>query len=181
MSAPYADYVKSEDKQFIKDTLNEVRSPFEIGIFGSENYFNLGSILRTGHSFLVNKYHVICCPAFYAKAAMTARPYEEERMIHYTSIDGFVESCRDRNIISVEKDEELESVDIRAFQYPENPIIVLGSEKYGIPKEILKASKSVVSIPMLGLVHSFNVACAASIVCYDWYHKHTCPKQFKKE
>ena len=174
MSAFYADYIKNEDKQFIKDCLNEIRSPVEVAVYGSKNYFNLGSIIRTGHSFLVNKYWAIDCPAFYEKAAMTARPYEKDRIDYSETVSDWLSKVEGRNIVCIEKDDDLKSEDMRTFHYPENPILVFGLENEGVPKEILhRPNTKIVAIPMLGLVHSFNVACAAAIALYDWHNKHT--------
>ena len=40
-------------KEEIKETLDEIRHPFEVAVFSSENYFNMGAIIRAGHSFCV--------------------------------------------------------------------------------------------------------------------------------
>lgn len=177
MAAFYADFVKNESKDWIRQSLNEIRSPVEVAVYGSKNYFNLGSILRTGHSYLVNKYWAIDCPAFYEKAAMTARPWEEERIDYSESVSEWLGKVAGRNIVCIEKDDNLKSEDMRLFQYPENPILVFGAENDGIPREILtQPNTKIVSIPMLGLVHSFNVACAAAISLYDWHTKYSLSK-----
>jgi tRNA G18 (ribose-2'-O)-methylase SpoU len=172
MAAFWADYIKSEDKNFVKETLNEIRNPLEIGIFGSKNYFNMGSIIRTGHNFLVSGYHAIECPAYYEKAAMTARPWEKDRIKYHETPEAFIEATKGRNIIAFERRSNLDSQDIRQFKYPEFPILLFGSEDSGIPDAILARADAIVSIPIEGLVNDFNVAIAAGIAMYDWKVKH---------
>jgi tRNA G18 (ribose-2'-O)-methylase SpoU len=66
----------------------------------------------------------------------------------------------------------LNTIDLRAFQWPLNPIILFGSEKTGVPDEILNISHSVVSIPQFGLVNDFNISISAGIALYDWIQKY---------
>ena len=55
---------------------------------------------------------------------------------------------------------------------PNKPIIlVAGSEKHGISKEILSHVDTSIHIPMHGLNTSMNVACAASIAVYSLLDK----------
>lgn len=56
------------------------------------------------------------------------------------------------------------------------PCLVFGNENSGIPQEILDTTDNyplsfVVSIPMLGVMRSFNVSNAASIVMWDYVAK----------
>lgn len=56
------------------------------------------------------------------------------------------------------------------------PCLVFGNESSGIPQEILDtvdnyALSFVVTIPMLGVMRSFNVSNAAAIVMWDWVAK----------
>lgn len=173
MSAPYADYVKSEDKQFIKDTLAEIRNPFDIAVYSSANYFNFGAILRIGHNFLASKYWAVEIEKdeYYAKAAMTAKQWEKER-ISFVKNEEFLSQIEGRNLVAFERRATLDSHDIRHFEYPDNPILLFGSEKYGVPDALLARANHVVSIPVLGLVYDHNVAVAAGIACYDWLSKH---------
>jgi tRNA G18 (ribose-2'-O)-methylase SpoU len=171
VGAPYAEYVKSEDKQFIKDTLAEIRNPFELAIYGSENCWNFGAILRVGHNFMTTGYYSIDIPWYYKKAAMTARPWERERIVN-CNIEEFLEKTKGRNIVAFERRSTLETEDIRTFKYPENPILLFGSEKFGVPDALLERADYVVSIPVMGLVYDHNVAVCAGIASYDWLSKH---------
>lgn len=172
MSAPFAKTLREEfTVEEIKAELNRARCPVEVAVFSSKNYFNMGAMLRIGHNFLINRYHAIDCPKFYEKAAMTARPWEKDRMVHYDSSQDFMERNANRNVIAFERRWGMETEDIRGFKYPENPILLFGSENDGVPDELLLFASNIVSIPVEGLVTDFNIAVAAGIALYDWKMK----------
>ena len=47
-------------------------------------------------------------------------------------------------------------------------VFVLGSERFGIPKEVADSADEVVGIPIYGVNHSLPVAVAAGIVMHEW-------------
>lgn len=157
-------------KQEIIETLNECRHPVDIAVFDSSNYFNLGTLIRTAHNFLVRNIYLVDNQAgFYEKATMGARKWEN---IHSIDSSEFFKSFSSRNIVACERRFGLESESLYTFTWPEEPLIVFGGEKTGVPEEVLKISKSVVGITVYGLLHDFNVASAGAVVLYDWCMKH---------
>jgi len=156
-------------KEEIKSVLKEIRHSFDVAIFDSSNYFNLGSIVRTAHNFMCNKIYSINLEEYYRPAAKAAKKYEE---IEYYSLNEFIKTFLNRSIVSMERRPGLlNTEDLMTFQWPSNPIIFFGSEKTGVPDEILNISTNVVSIPQYGLVNDFNIAVAGGIVMYDWIRK----------
>lgn len=59
----------------------------------------------------------------------------------------------------------------RKYDFPEDMILLMGSEQKGLPKELLEMCEGLVTIPMTGSVDSLNLACAASIVLFEIYAK----------
>lgn len=57
--------------------------------------------------------------------------------------------------------------DFRSYHYPNDAILVMGSEREGIPTDLAKACDSIVSIPMAGSADSLNLAVASSIILYE--------------
>ena len=51
--------------------------------------------------------------------------------------------------------------------YPGDMILIMGSEREGLTKDLETACESIVSIPMMGNVDSLNLAIASSIVLYE--------------
>lgn len=153
-------------KEEIRETLNEVRHPVSIAICGSDNYFNSGAIIRSAHIFLVKEIILVDTPVFYERATMGTHKWEN--IIHVTSEQFLTET---RPLICFERRPDLTSQDLMGFSYPENPVLVFGNEKTGIPDQILSRAHSVVSIPQYGLQNDMNLANAASIGIYDFIVK----------
>ncbi len=67
----------------------------------------------------------------------------------------------------VEKDYARRSV-TSLKEFPRDVVFVLGSERFGIPKEVADSADEVVGIPIYGVNHSLPVAVAAGIVMHEW-------------
>lgn len=163
--------------EFSKDeilaALDEVSRPVEVAIWGSENHFNFGSSIRTCHNFLARRLWGIDLAhekPYYKKAAMTALQYYKAS-IALCSSERFLDQTKGRNIVAFERREDIDGQDLRRFSYPDNPILLFGSEKFGIPDNLLERANHVVTIPNDGLVLDLNVATAVGIGLYDWLTK----------
>lgn len=156
-------------KEEIKTSLAQIRHPVDIAVYSTENYYNLGSIIRMSHNFLVRRIYAIDTP-YYKRAAMGTHKWED---IRKRSLSDFVTEMEGRNVVAFEKRQGLVTDDLRAFSWPDLPVIVLGSEKTGIPDDILKIARNVVSVPMFGVHNDQNVATVAGIAVYDFITKHT--------
>lgn len=170
MAASWANDVRNIPKQEIREILAPIRRPVEVAVFGSKNSFNLSAIIRSGHSFLVSRYWGIEIKTLYEKAMMSARRFDEH-LINLVSIDEFLEQTKDKQIVAFEKREGLNSTDIRDFVYPKECVLLFGSEDSGIPKPLIERANHIVHIPMLGLMHDLNIACAATVALFDQFSK----------
>lgn len=169
------------EKNEIRETLDPVRHPVSLAIFGSDNYFNVGAIIRTAHIFLVREVILVDIPKFYEKAAMGTHKWEN--IVHVSQEEfkrkhDLVSSADNRTLVAFERRPNLETKSLLTFQYPQNPILCFGSEKTGLPDDILELVKpheanggGVVSIPQYGLQNDMNLANAVSIGVYDWIQK----------
>jgi tRNA G18 (ribose-2'-O)-methylase SpoU len=61
---------------------------------------------------------------------------------------------------------EMGGTPLREFVHPRNAIYILGSEDHGVPTNVLRACREVVSLEAQEY-SSYNVAVAGSIVMYD--------------
>lgn len=157
------------DKYQLREKLAPKRFPLRVAVYGTENYFNLGAIVRVAHGYLCKQLIAIDCPSYYRKAAMGCNKWEE---IEHVSLQQFLETCTGSPIVSFERRTGLETKPLYDFEYPDNPILVFGSEKFGVPDSILEVSNSIVTIPMYGLINDMNLANAVSVAVYDWHSKY---------
>lgn len=59
------------------------------------------------------------------------------------------------------------TTDYKQCSYSPETILVMGSERQGIPGEVMAICQEVVSIPMSGISDSLNLAVAASVMMYE--------------
>ena len=157
-------------KETIRRTLDEIRHPVSVAVWGSSNYFNAGAIIRTSHCFLVKNIFLIDCPAVYERASLGTEKYENIIKMTTEGFAGYVMDCN-RHVVALEKRPDLKTEPLVLFNYPKDPILLFGCEKTGIPAELLKLAGNVVSIPQYGIQNDLNLAQAVSICLFDWISK----------
>lgn len=155
-------------KEEVKEILSQIRHPIDIAVFDSSNYFNLGAIIRTAHSFLVGNIYAVDLPDYYPKATMGTRKWET---IIKLSSDEFFKIVSGRNIVAMERRPNLETESLYTFSWPDNPVVLFGGEKTGLSDETLSKCNHVVSVPIYGINRDLNVSVIAGTVLYDWANK----------
>jgi len=65
------------------------------------------------------------------------------------------------------------STDIFTTQLPEHCTFVVGSERHGIPQELLAHCQQAVHIPMYGVNGSMNVTHALAVGLFEWRRQHS--------
>jgi len=165
-------HISAASKEELKTMVNQNRHPVDVAVWHTTNYFNFGAIVRSCHNFAIRSIHAIeVAPdsgLMYEKATMGTHKYEN---IVKDSIDEFIEFSSGRNIVAFERRHDLMTSDIRNFEYPDNPILLFGSEKFGVPDVLLERAKHVVHIPQFGIHNDMNLAVAVGIVLYDFVSK----------
>ena len=135
--------------------LEDIRSPF-----------NVGSIFRTGEAFGVSNIYIsenTPSPG-HRRAKKTARGCNN--IIPWTRMD--LKTIKTSTVFALETG----GTNIDKFMFPESGIVLIGSEELGLSPEALKIadnSAGRVSIPMIGVKKSLNVAVAFSILMWEWY------------
>ncbi len=62
--------------------------------------------------------------------------------------------------------------DYQSVKYPENMILMMGSERQGLHAQLVEICNHVVSIPMTGKSDSLNLAVATGVMLYEVYNQH---------
>ena len=136
---------------------------------------NVGAIFRTSDAIGVDKIY-LCgyTPAPFdrfgrknqklCKASMGA-----ENFVSYEKADDIqkvIEKLKKENfkIIALEQDEK--SLDYKKIKIKEKNAFIVGSEVFGIEKEILELCDEIAELPMYGKKNSLNVSVATGIFLY---------------
>jgi tRNA G18 (ribose-2'-O)-methylase SpoU len=160
------------DPDEVRALLEPLRNRVSIAVYNCQNAFAVGAIVRVAHSFLVREIVVIGEEPYYRKASMGMHRYE--RITRVPDVDAFVRHASGRPIWAIEKDHATVSLHGVAH-YPDDVIFVFGSERAGLPAELVAQSHAVIGVPMYGVNHSFPVTVAAGIVLYDWARRRYAP------
>jgi tRNA G18 (ribose-2'-O)-methylase SpoU len=69
-------------------------------------------------------------------------------------------------IVALETAHEAKS--LFEVELPENPVFVVGNERFGMSESLLDQADIVVYIPVPGLTRSLNVTHAAAVLFFEW-------------
>jgi tRNA G18 (ribose-2'-O)-methylase SpoU len=154
----------------IRRELDRIRHPFRVAIDRAKNPFNIGSIVRTAHSFLVKEIILIGTDPWYERAAMGMQRYEN--IVELPSERNFLDVAEKESwpLVVFEKDEAC--VGLWEAELPDNAVLVFGNEDDGCSPAILEAAQQVVAIPMFGINHSYPISVAAGIAMAEWARRH---------
>jgi len=129
---------------------------------------NLGTILRTldgmGGAGVILLDH--CTDPFDPSAIRASMGAVFSKQIVKAASPVFINWVK-KNGLHVTGTADSATTDYRAYHYPTDGILLMGSEREGLPEPLAAICQDVVSIPMLGNADSLNLAVASSIVLYE--------------
>ncbi|MCA9581437.1 MAG: RNA methyltransferase [Myxococcales bacterium] len=169
MKVPPLGYTREE----IRKELNRLRHPLRIAVDRAKNPFNVGTIIRTAHSFLVAEVILIGSEPWYERAAMGMQRYENIREV--STPEAFVDLARQEGwtIVALEKDHAQSG--LWDAELGDGTVLVFGNEDEGVSRTILDAADEIVGIPMYGINHSYPISVAAGIAMAEWARRRYAP------
>jgi tRNA G18 (ribose-2'-O)-methylase SpoU len=162
----------NEDAEEVRNLLQPLRNDLSVAIYNHGNPFSVGGIIRVAHSFLVREILMVGNEPFYEKASMGMHRFETIRVLPNDA--DFLQAIEGRPLWAVEKDRASRSL-FAVEQYPRDVVLLFGSERAGLPPELLDRADEIIGIPMYGVNHSFPVAVAAGMVLCDWARRRYAP------
>ena len=138
---------------------------YAIGIYETKETENVGTLWRSAMNFGAD--YIFTIGARYKKQRTdTTKSWRNIPLFAFENFEDFVAHVpKDAELIFVEQTEV--SMNIKDFKHPKRAVYILGSEDYGIPKELMVGHKQVeINTPMC-----LNVATAGSIVMFDRNNK----------
>jgi tRNA G18 (ribose-2'-O)-methylase SpoU len=160
------------DPREVRDLLEPLRNRVSVAVYNCQNAFAVGGIIRVAHSFLVQEIVVIGRETYYPKASMGMHRYE--RVVTVDDANEFFAHAGSRPVWAIEK--EHAQVGLYGVEsFPDDVIFVFGSERAGLPDDVVQRASRVVGIPMYGVNHSFPVSVAAGMVLGEWARRRYAP------
>lgn len=140
-----------------------MRGYFGIGVEGISKEQNLGTLMRSAHSFGASFFFTVQPGLNIQKIRQsdTSKSYAHLPFYEYDSPATFQlpKKCA---LVAVELVED--SIELPRFRHPQQAAYILGPEMGNVSEEILKSADYVIKIPMKFCV---NVGVAGAIVMYD--------------
>ena len=154
----------------IRSELNRIRHPFRIAIDRAKNPFNIGSIIRTAHSFLAKEIILIGTEPWYERAAMGMQRYEN--IVELPTERAFLDAAEKEGwkLVAFEKDHAEQGM--WEAEIPDDAVLIFGNEDEGCSAGILEAADQVLAIPMFGINHSYPISVAAGIAMAEWARRY---------
>lgn len=153
--------------------LKLVGSGFVVAIDSIQNPGNLGTILRTcdavgAQTLILLNYSTDPYDPAAVKASMGS--IFTVPLIKSTSLE-FLEwaSAKALPIIGTSDKANLSCF---SYHFPSPCIVLIGSEREGLPSELVEHTTEMVSIPMEGAADSLNISVATGIILYQAYLSH---------
>lgn len=162
------DKFKGWEQDLIREDVKKNAFPYSICMVNLNYDYNFATVLRNANAFGVENVYYVSESKRYDKRG-TVGTHHYTPPIHLASLAVLMDISSSFNCVAVELDEK--AVPISHFEYPDNPLLIFGSEGLGLSKEILDICPNKVYIPMYGSVRSLNTACASAVVMNDFTEK----------
>jgi tRNA (guanosine-2'-O-)-methyltransferase len=89
------------------------------------------------------------------------------RVVYHEGLEAAVAQLKGRGLALLAAHPSMEAIDYREIDYTRPVAIIMGAELHGVSREALELADELVSIPMLGMVHSLNVSVATSLLLFE--------------
>lgn len=159
-------YKLMSDDLIIGD-LNERRFNFSVFLQNLAGDFNKASVIRSNNAFCGKEVIIFGDKQWDKRGACGSYKYEQFRHVKELSeLDGLFEEYDE--VIAIDNIATAVPIQHHQWNSDKNTLFVFGEEGIGICPEILQKCDVTLYIPQFGAIRSINVACAASIVMYEY-------------
>ena len=129
---------------------------------------NIAALIRTCDAVGVHSAHVVTPVEGFREHKRTARGSQQwVNLVAHNNIVSALTTAKQQGMQLVSAHFSDQAVDYRELDYTLPTALILGAEKHGVSPAAVAASDHQVVIPMLGMVHSFNVSVAAAIILLE--------------
>ena len=129
---------------------------------------NIAALLRTCDAVGMHRAHAVIPKEGYRDYSGTARGSQQwVEVCQHQSIVAALTTVKQQGMQIVAAHFSEQAVDYRQVDYTQPTALVMGAEMEGVSPQAVAAADHHVVIPMLGMVHSFNVSVAAAVILLE--------------
>jgi tRNA G18 (ribose-2'-O)-methylase SpoU len=145
------------------------RRPITVVLDGVRQPYNIGAIFRLCDAFLVERLVIAGAPVDLRKRKLVQAARGTQRWVPWAWVESaapHVDTARraGARVVVVEQTAMGLAPDALTPVFP--LWLILGAEEEGVSRAVLKLANAMVTVPMLGMTNSINVATAAAIVLH---------------
>lgn len=161
--------------KFQGKTVDEIREsikrfPFSIASFNVKYGINVGSILRACNVFAATQYINIGDKQWDRRASLGVQNYEN--IIYTPTWKDALALFKEKRLIPFAVDYiEGRSYPIHRIEAYKNmhPVFIFGSERGGLPEDVVEDCEMAIHIEQYGSIPSMNVGQAAAVIMNHWH------------
>jgi len=152
----------------IREDVQKKTLPYAVCMINLEHDFNIGTLIRNANAFGAEEvFYLSDRKKWDRRGAVGTQNYTQ--VTYLRDLNELYELEKKYDFICIEQTNT--SIQLKDFEWPENPLIIFGSESQGISETILSHCDACIEIPMMGSVRSLNVGTASGIVLHDYMIK----------
>ena len=155
--------------ELIKKDLQQNSFPFAVMMENFVGDFNLSSVLRSCNAMNGREMFYLGRKQYDRRGTVGTHHYTD--LINVKTREELLK-LKDRYTFVALENTVPQAESIYNFEWPENPLIIIGEEGVGITQETLALCDRFVFIPQFGSVRSMNAAVAGSIAMNDFVAKY---------
>ncbi|RMY73547.1 hypothetical protein D0863_03811 [Hortaea werneckii] len=143
-----------------------------------DNPYNLGGLSRVSEIFAASEMHLqnhhVTGNRDFTNVSVSSHLHFPIMQLSAPSVPEYLASKKDEGwrVVGIEQTDRSVLLGSPECKLPEKVILVIGSEKEGIPALVLSECDMLVEIPQQGITRSLNVQTAAAIVLYEYTRQH---------
>ncbi len=129
---------------------------------------NFAAIMRSCDAVGIHEVHAVTTNGEIAQHHQTSAGANKWVNTHcYQDVKEPMEILKSRGFQLLAADTDMTAIDFRLADYTKPTAIIMGSELFGISPQTKSAVDQSITIPMQGLVESFNVSVATALILYE--------------
>lgn len=163
------DKYKGWETDLIRESVISNTFPYSVCMVNLNYDFNFATVVRNANAFGAKKVYYVSESKKLDRRGMVGTNHYTS-IHHLRNINDLLDHSGTYNRVAVEVVDRATPLD--EFVWPENPVMIFGSEGMGLSKEVLDFCPFKTYIPMYGSVRSLNTACASAIVMADFVRKY---------
>ena len=155
--------------ELVKKDLQQNSFPIAVLMENFAGDFNIGTVIRNANAF--NAKEVFYLGRKHYDRRGTVGTHNYTNITHLSSIEKLSELKERYTLVGLENSVD-GAIAMDKFEWPSNPLLIIGEEGIGITSETLSLCDRCVYISQYGSVRSLNAGVASGIALNDFITKH---------